>query len=160
MIGFIDRLFSRGNPVLSEAGVSDAHAIAALHSRSFNRGWSDGEIEQLLSDRSVLAHRACIGGHLAGFIMSRKAADEAEILSIAVEPSRRGRELGRRLLHLHLRQLAGAGVHSVFLEVGEDNVSACRLYRRAGFIDVGRREGYYPRAATQSVAALILRRDL
>jgi len=57
-----------------------------------------------------------------------------------------------------LRRLAGLGVRAVFLEVAEDNGSARALYRRAGFRDVGRREGYYP--AGKGAAALILRRDL
>ena len=82
--------------------------------------------------------------------------DEAEILSIAVAPARRGRGLARRLLELHLRRLAGLGAGAVFLEVGERNVPACRLYKRAGFRQVGRRQGYYEGGST----ALVLRRDL
>ena len=121
----------------------------------FHRGWSDGEFEQLLLDRKVVAHRAIVGGNLVGFILSRVAAGEAEILSIAVAASRRGKGLARRLLDLHLRRLAGLATHAVFLEVDEGNVPARRLYRRAGFRDVGRRRGYYAEGA-----ALVLRRDL
>jgi ribosomal-protein-alanine N-acetyltransferase len=93
-----------------------------------------------------------------GFIVSRLVRDEAEILSVAVVSSKRGKGLARRLLDLNLRRLAGLGARTVFLEVDESNVPARRLYRRAGFRDVGRREGYYP--AGQGAAALILRRDL
>jgi ribosomal-protein-alanine N-acetyltransferase len=76
---------------------------------------------------------------------------------------RRGRSspregLARQLLDLHLRRLAGLGARTVFLEVEEGNVPARRLYQRAGFRQVGRREGYYP--AARGAAALILRRDL
>ena len=91
MIGFLHRLFARGEPALSEATPRDAAAIAALHGKSFHRGWSDSEIEILLVDRSVIAHRATAGRSLVGFILSRMAADEAEILSVAVAPARRGR---------------------------------------------------------------------
>jgi [ribosomal protein S18]-alanine N-acetyltransferase len=84
--------------------------------------------------------------------------DEAEILSVAVTSSKRGKGLAQRLLDLNLRRLAGLGARTVFLEVDENNVPARRLYRRAGFRDVGRREGYYPEG--QGTAALILRRDL
>jgi len=48
MIGCLQRLLARGEPVLSEATLRDAPAIAALHAVSFRRGWSDGEIERLL----------------------------------------------------------------------------------------------------------------
>jgi ribosomal-protein-alanine N-acetyltransferase len=152
------RLFGRGEPVLSAAGASAAHAFAGLHAASFHRGWSDGEFEALLIDRNVVAHRAMVGRSLAGFIVSRIAADEAEILSVAVAASRRGKGLARRLLDLNLRRLAGLGARAVFLEVDEANEPARRLYRRTGFREVGRREGYYP--DTKSSTALILRRDL
>jgi ribosomal-protein-alanine N-acetyltransferase len=51
-------------------------------------------------------------------------------------------------------------VRAVFLEVGDDNVPALRLYRRAGFREVGRREGYYRDQAGKASTALVLRRDL
>jgi ribosomal-protein-alanine N-acetyltransferase len=159
MIDFITRLFGRGEPALSEARPRDAAAIARLHGESFHRGWSDGEIERLLIDRSVVAHRAMLGRTMAGFILSRLAAGEAEILSVAVAAARRSNGLARRLLDLHLRRLAGLGTRAVFLEVEEGNVPAQRLYARAGFREVGRREAYY-REGAKSAAALVLRRDL
>ncbi len=160
MIGFITRLFARGEPALSEARLRDAVAIAALHGASFHRGWSDGEIERLLIDRSVLAHRATVGRSLVGFILSRLVEGEAEILSVAVAPARRGKGLSRRMLDLHLRRLAGLGARAVFLEVDADNVPARRLYAHAGFREVGRREAYYQDRPGRSAAALVLRRDL
>jgi ribosomal-protein-alanine N-acetyltransferase len=64
------------------------------------------------------------------------------------------------LLDLHLRRLAGIGVRRVFLEVDEGNIPARKLYARAGFRDVGRRETYYQDQRARSAAALVLRRDL
>lgn len=160
MIGFLRKLFSRGEPVLSEARPKDAAAMAALHAISFNRGWSDDEFDSMLGDRAVVAHRAMLGSGLVGFIISRIAAGEAEILSLAVAPPARGRGLAGRMLHLHLRRLAGLGVRSVFLEVGADNESAIRLYASAGFEEVARREGYYQDADGRGTTALVLRYDL
>ncbi len=160
MIKVLSRLFGRGEPVLSEATRRDSAAMAALHAVSFRRGWSDGEFERLLADRAVVAHRAMLGRALAGFIISRMAAGEAEILSVAVAASSRGRGLAGAILHLHLRRLAGLGTRSVFLEVDENNVPACRLYSNAGFHEVARRAGYYRDAAGPDSTALVLRRDL
>ena len=159
-MNFLARLFSRAQPVLGEATVRDAAAIARLHDASFQRGWSEDEVERLLSERNVRAHRIMTGKTLTGFILSRIAADEAEILSVAIAVSARGQGLAGKLLNLHLRTLAGLGVQTVFLEVGEDNAPANRLYARAGFKEVGRREGYYPSAGAARSAALVLRRDL
>ena len=154
------RLFARPEPMLSEAGPRDAPPLAALHGASFRRGWSEDEFERLLLDRSVLAHRATLGHQPVGFIISRIAAGEAEILSVAVARSHQGRGLARRLLDLHMRRLAGLGVRTIFLEVDDDNLPARRLYARNAFRQVGRRDGYYPRPGSAAGAALVLRRDL
>ena len=152
-------LFARGEPALSEAGPRDAAAIAALHAHSFRRGWSEQEVEGLLIDRHVIAHRATIAGKLAGFIMSRMVEDEAEILSVAVAARQQGRGLAAKLLNLHLRRLAAFSARTVFLEVDERNRPAIRLYDRAGFHEISRRPNYYP-ADGGKAAALVLRRDL
>src|SRR5262249_15903608 len=144
----------------SEAGPRDAPAIAALHAASFRRGWSEDEVERLLLDRQVLAHRAMSANELAGFILSRMAAGEAEILSVAGASRRQGPRLGPHVLHLHLRRLAGLAVAAVFLEVEAGNEPALRLYRRADFRQVGQRPGYYPAPSGAPLAALVLRRDL
>jgi len=156
---FITRLFARSEPMLSEASPRDAAALSALHGTSFHRGWSEEEFERLLLDRNILAQRATTGGRLDGFIMSRLVAGEAEILSVAVAARQRRKGLARRLLDLHLRRLVGLGARTVFLEVNETNEAARRLYRRAGFREAGRRDGYYSDAGGQRSTALVLRRD-
>jgi ribosomal-protein-alanine N-acetyltransferase len=154
------RMLMPSEPALSEAGPRDASALATLHAAAFRRGWSEDELEQLLIDKNVVAHRVMLGRTLAGFIISRRAAGEAEILSVAVASARRGRGLARKLLDLHLRRLAGLGATAVFLEVDEDNAPARRLYARAGFREVGRRPAYYARDGAPPANALVLRRDL
>jgi [ribosomal protein S18]-alanine N-acetyltransferase len=156
MMNFVARLLARREPAVSEARQQDAPAIASLHAVSFQRGWSEDEFRELLNDRNVLAHRTTVGPTLIAFILSRLVAGEAEILSVAVAPSWRGRGLSRLLLDLHLRRLAGLGVRAVFLEVAKTNEPATRLYQRAGFHEVGQRQGYYD----SRTAALVLRRDL
>ncbi len=156
MMRFIARLFGRSAPTLSEARPNDAGAIAALHKTSFQRGWGEDEVYRLLIEKAVVTHRAMSGTTMSGFILSRMAAGEAEILSVAIAPRQRGRGFARPLLDLHLRRLAGLGTRSVFLEVDENNAPARALYRRAGFRDVGRRQSYYQSGAS----ALVLRRDL
>lgn len=158
MTGWFARLM-RPEPVIEDARLADAAALSVLHGASFGRGWTESEMEHLLLDAQVMAHRVSLGARVVGFVLSRRAADEAEILSLAIEPRRRGRGLARRLLDLHLRRLAGIGVSAVFLEVDEGNGPARRLYARAAFEPVGRRPNYYPQASARS-AALVLRRQL
>ena len=152
------KLFRRTPPAIVDARAGDAAALAALHARSFAQGWSESEFERLLSDKAVVAHVARAGAPV-GFMLSRRAADEAEILTVAVAPAERGRGIARDLLARHLGRLAALGIARVFLEVDDGNRAALKLYARAGFREVGRRQGYYARAQG-SGAALTLRRDL
>jgi len=156
MTNIVSRLMPTTPPTFLAARPRDAAAIAYLHAASFGRGWEEDEVHRLLLDRAVVAHRAMVRRTMVGFIMSRVAADEAEILSVAIAPARRGRGFSRPLLDFHLRSLAGLGARTVFLEVDEHNAPACRLYSGAAFHEVGRRRGYYQGGA----AALVLRRDL
>jgi len=160
MSDWLQRLTGRGPPRLVPAGPQHASDIAALHSQAFRRGWSEEEVDALLADRAVVGDCATVNGKFAGFILSRRAADEAEILSVAVPDKQRGHGVGRALLDMHLRRLAGMGARALFLEVEEGNEPALRLYRRAGFRQVGQRPNYYPQPGGRTAAALILRRDL
>jgi ribosomal-protein-alanine N-acetyltransferase len=161
MINFFARLLARSRFSYSEARTRDAAAIAVLHKASFQRGWGEDEIHQLLISSTVVAHRAMVGKMMAGetmagFILSRMTTGEAEILSIAIAPDWRGRGLARPLLDLNLRRLAGLGTRKVFLEVDKNNAPARALYQRAGFYEVGQRQGYYQ----GGMAAVVLCRDL
>ena len=160
MIAWLSQWWSGGTPVVEPATLRDAARLAQLHGASFHRGWGEGEFEAMLSERNTLVHRLRLGRKLIGFAVSRIAADEAEILSIAVDAGHRGRGLSRNLLLTHLGHLAGRGVRSIFLEVEENNAPARRLYERTGFTVVGRRERYYKQPDGEQWNALLMRRDL
>jgi ribosomal-protein-alanine N-acetyltransferase len=157
---FLRRWFAGGKPAIEAASVRDAARLAQIHAASFHRGWGEGEFESMLAERNTLVHRLKSGRRIAGFIVSRIGADEAEILSVALDPHHRGRGLSRDLLLTHLGHLAGRGVRTVFLEVEENNQPARRLYQRAGFATVGRRERYYQQPGGEQLNALLMRRDL
>ncbi len=146
--------------VVEQATLRDAPKLAELHAASFHRGWDEQEFADLLSERNTLVHRLRVGRRIIGFVASRIGADEAEILSIAIAASYRGRGLSREMLRTHLGHLAGRGVATVFLEVEENNQPARRLYDRTGFRVVGRRERYYRQPNGEQLNAMIMRRDL
>ncbi|MCW5983107.1 MAG: ribosomal protein S18-alanine N-acetyltransferase [Bryobacteraceae bacterium] len=82
---------------------------------------------------------ALAGGRVAGFIVTRSAAGEHEILTLAVAPEFRRRGIGRALVESVLRSLAGP----VFLEVRESNMAALNLYKTIGFYEYAVRRSYY-----------------
>ena len=160
MMAWLSEFWGGGAAAVEPASLRDAPALAQIHGASFHRGWGESEFENMLSERNTLVHRLRMGRKVIGFSVSRIAADEAEILSIAVAQSHRGRGLSNNLLLTHLGHLAGRGVRTVFLEVEENNQPARRLYERAGFAVAGRRERYYQQSGGEPLNALLMRRDL
>ena len=160
MMGWFSGWFSPGMPLVEPATLRDAPRLAQLHAASFHRGWDDGEFESMIAERNTLVHRLRLGRKTIGFAVSRIGADEAEILSMAIDAGKRGRGLSRNLLLTHLGHLAGRGVRRIFLEVEENNAPARRLYERCGFAVVGRRARYYRQPSGEQLNALLMRRDL
>ena len=160
LMNWFSALWSGGTASVEPATPADAPRLAQLHGASFHRGWGEGEFESMLAESNTIVHRLRLGRKTVGFAASRMGADEAEILSIAIDPRCRGQGLSRNLLLTHLGHLAGRGVRTIFLEVEENNGPALSLYNRAGFTIVGRRERYYREPGGEQLKALLMRRDL
>ena len=147
-------------PGVRPARPEDAPDLAALHAKSFAHPWSALSFEQMLTDRAIVAHVAAAEGERpVGFILSRKAAEEAEILTVAVAESARRGGLGRRLIEANCDVLVRERIRSLFLEVESGNTAGLALYARLGFFKVGMRKGYY-RSAAGAQDALTMRLDL
>jgi ribosomal-protein-alanine N-acetyltransferase len=91
-----------------------------------------------------------------GMVLARVTVDEAEILTIAVDPVAQSQGLGRDLLQAAMDEAARRGAAAMFLEVSVSNAPARALYKAAGFSRVGRRRAYYIGGGD----ALILRASL
>ena len=156
------RLFAAPKPICEPGRIVDADDLAALHAHAFRHGWPATEMEALIADPTVTTIVAREGRtpftrRPVGFVMVRAAADEAEILTVAVAPARRGRGIGRLMMDEAIRRLYFMRIASLFLEVDEGNGSALALYRRLGFREVSRRANYY---AGGTANALVMRADL
>src|SRR5271165_1225946 len=84
---------------------------AAIHASAFAHPWEAGEFTALLTSSATIGSAALdpATNRLRGFALSRLAGDEAEILTIAVDPSDRRRGVGRDLLREHLQRATLAG---------------------------------------------------
>ena len=125
---------------------ADTAAIAAAERRCFSDPWSLAGVEALLENESLVGRVATGAGQnqaLAGYLLARSIAGEAEILTLAVLPEARRRGMGMALLEAVLLALRQVDVAAVFLEVRESNEAARALYRRSGFRPVGVRADYY-----------------
>ena len=127
----------------TEATHSDLDAIVRLDSSAFEFPWSREDFEGSLKvGHSFLLLKD--DEQLLGVAVSMQIFDEAELLTIAVDPSQQGKGYGKLLLNELLARLARNGAQSLFLEVRVSNDRARSLYRGAGFEEISRRKGYYP----------------
>lgn len=144
-----------------------AATLAAIHAASFTtpRPWSIAEFTTLLADPATRtawmpAPPPASATLPRAFGLGRLAADEAEILTLAVDPAARRAGLGRRVLSDLMAQLGAGGAARVFLEVAIDNLPARALYAEAGFHEAGRRPRYFAVPGGIALDALILARHL
>jgi ribosomal-protein-alanine N-acetyltransferase len=136
------------------AASADAPELAALHAVAFPPAeqWGAEAIRVLLG----LPGGFGLLRPGVGFVLARVAADEAEILTLAVVPAARRQGHGEALLAGAMAAAVARGAGAMFLEVSEQNEAARALYAAAGFAEAGRRRGYYPDGSD----ALVLKRGL
>lgn len=136
------------------ATAADSDVMAAIHGSAFAGAdaWGPDVFSLLLALPNVagLLHSA------GGMVLARVAADEAEVLTLAVTPTVRRSGVGAVLLQEAITLITAMGARTVFLEVSVSNSSALRLYTRTGFKQAGRRPHYY----SDNADALVLRLDL
>jgi [ribosomal protein S18]-alanine N-acetyltransferase len=138
---------------LYRAARIDSGIMAAIHGAAFpaHDAWSPAVFGQQLELPGVFGLLHASGG----MILVRVAADEAEILTLAVIPEARRCGIALALLHESTMTASAMGATAVFLEVSVANSAARAVYTRAGFKPVGRRRDYY----SDRSDALVLRLD-
>lgn len=144
--------------VIRAAGPESALLLAALHASAFPvaERWSGQAIALMLELPGHFALLAVEGDAPLGFAMGRVAADQAEVLTLAVHPEARRAGLGLALMQALAGEAMNRGAVELFLEVAETNLPARALYQRLGATAAGRRRAYYPDGAD----ALVLRMTL
>lgn len=143
--------------IIEDAVRADVTAIAALHASAFPQGWPVSDWLDYLGEPSVMLLVARFAGEpAAGFVLARRVLDEAEILTIAIDPKRRRSGVALALM-AHLQKCLGSEPPCrLFLEVSVENNAAISLYRKLGLRDVDRRKNYYLMPDGRRVDAIVL----
>jgi [ribosomal protein S18]-alanine N-acetyltransferase len=141
------------------AGAEDLPAImpvmASAFGAQFGEAWTESQCLGVVS---------MPGSHLViarddstiGFALSRVIVDECELMLLAVASSAQRLGIGRDLLNVVINDARAANAVSLFLEVRSGN-PAIMLYSSAGFVEVGRRRGYYRGLDGETYDALTFR---
>ena len=146
--------------VLNSLRAVDLDRAAHLHRQAFEplgeRGWTRQDIAGLLASPGVAGFLLTEGSSDIGMAICRVVADEAELLTVAVDPAHRRRGAARLLLDAVVDRVRDDGARTLFLEVGADNPGARTLYDSLGFRTAGRRAGYYARLGRPAVDAFVM----
>ena len=125
---------------IRSAATTDLERVAAIERDVFSDPWPASAFVPLLESDALVAEA---GDQIAGYLFGRSAADEAEILNLAVVPRYRRQGVGRHLLEVALARWGPRGIARVYLEVRTSNTSAQAFYQALGFELAGVRRGYY-----------------
>ena len=131
--------------VIWPAGASDQMDLVRLERQAFGqRSWGENSLDASFVAEGVgVLFGGKIGNSPLGFAIWRNLSSEAELLSIGVLPEARKIALGAALLGAVLAAAKNAGAKKLFLEVDAGNEAALALYRKSGFVEIGRRSAYY-----------------
>ena len=135
---------ANAGPVIRPLKADDSAAVAEILRQSPEAVfWPEASVKEAFEWKGALAIASEAGGKLRGFLIARQAADEAEILNLAVALESRRSGMGGALLSAAFQSFRARGVRLVFLEVRESNAAAIAFYAKHGFSKTGRREDYY-----------------
>jgi ribosomal-protein-alanine N-acetyltransferase len=128
---------------------------------TYGEAWTRSQVAGILpmAGVSLVLARSAADGSCAGFTLARAAADEAELLLIAVLPGYRRRGIARMLLHNFIDESRQRQLSRIHLEVRYGN-KATELYREQGFEPVGRRRDYYKGADRRRHDAITFARNI
>ena len=130
--------------------------VAELEKLCFAMPWSEKSVAGELENPLALWLVAMEGDSLAGYVGSQTVMDETDMMNLAVAPQFRRQGVGEALVNALVAALKDLGSRCLTLEVRDSNEAARALYAKLGFVEIGRRRGYYrdPRED-----ALILRKE-
>lgn len=136
---------------------ADLDAVVALEQRVQRFPWTRGNFSASL----VAGHDCWLareGGAVVAFAVTMPVVDETHLLVIGVTPERQRTGRGRALLEFLCAAARRAGMVRMLLEVRPSNAAAIMFYLHAGFIEIGRRRGYYPAPGGREDAIVMARK--
>ncbi len=130
--------------------------VADLEKLCFQDPWSEKSIASELENVLSLWLVAVEGDRVAGYVGSQTVLEETDMMNIAVHPDYRRQGVGEALVNALVYDLQKLGSRCLTLEVRASNDPAIRLYKKLGFVQIGRRPKYYRNPRED---ALILRKE-
>ncbi len=130
--------------VIRKMTLQDLEQVVAIDQISFSLPWPARSFQFELTDNEASrCWVADLNGRVAAMLVGWLIVDELHVATIATHPEFRGQGIGRKILLYALCAAKGEGAIKSFLEVRESNEVARKMYHHFGFVEDGRRKGYY-----------------
>ncbi len=131
-------------PVLRELTPARLDAVMAFELAAYAFPWSRGNFIDSVAAGHVARVLLDARGAMLGYFVAMGGVDEMHLLNITVAPAEQGHGHARRMLAALIALSRAEGARALWLEVRESNDRARSIYQRMGFVQQGRRKGYYP----------------
>lgn len=141
---------------LAPMRLDEVDEMMAVERSVYSYPWTRGNVVDSLVAGHLAEVLRSVEGELLGYFIAMPGADEMHLLNLAVAPAHQRRGHARHMLDALVHHARERGVRTLWLEVRDSNVRAQSLYRRYGFVAVGRRRGYYPAAAGRREDAVLM----
>ena len=122
---------------------SDLEAVSEIEKVSINPPWSYKAICDFAECDTSRILVAKIDETVVGYITYSVVLDEVQIANVATHPDYRRMSIGQKLLSHLFSESKAENMYVITLEVRESNEPAAKLYRKCGYVEVGRRKNYY-----------------
>lgn len=130
--------------ILRKMTLDDVEQVVAIDKMSFSLPWPTSSFHFELTDNPASrCWVAELDGRIAAMLVAWFIVDEIHIATLATHPDFRKQGIGKKILSFTLQSAKDEGAVSSFLEVRESNDAALMMYREFGYVESGRREGYY-----------------
>ena len=130
--------------VIRKMTVDDLEQVVAIDQISFSLPWPARSFRFEVTDNEASrCWVADLDGRIIAMLVGWFIVDELHVATIATHPEFRGQGIGREILLHALCVAKEEGAIKSFLEVRESNEVAQNMYRNFGFVEDGRRKGYY-----------------
>ncbi len=130
--------------ILRKMTFDDLEQVIAIDQLSFSLPWPERSFRFELTDNPASrCWVADLDERVVGMVVGWLIVDEIHIATIATHPDFRKQGIGEKLLSFALQSAKDEGAVGSFLEVRESNSAALELYRKFGYVESGRRTGYY-----------------
>ena len=121
----------------------DADAVAEIEEKSFAMPWKREDFWHEAKNELATYIVGELDGKIVAYAGAWVSFNQAEVMSVAVEPEYRAQGVGTILFGELIKAVKARGATAITLEVRPSNTAAIKLYKSFGLRSIGRRKGYY-----------------